>query len=53
MQRTGKIQWRIWDLGTFYSDGGEHQLERRLVQALLEDKQYLAGRNVIFPISSN
>ena len=52
IQRTGKIQWRIWDPGTFYRDGGERQLERRLVQALLEDKQFLAGRVVIFPISS-
>ena len=31
---------------------GEHQLERMLVQALLEDKQFLAGRIVIFQISS-
>ena len=53
IQRTGKIQWRIWDPGTFCSDGGEHQLERRLVQALLEDKQFLAGRTVMFPISSS
>ena len=50
IQRTGKIQWCIWDPGTLYSDG---QLERRLVQALLEDKQFLAGRTVIFPTSSS
>ena len=30
-----------WDPGTFCSIGGEHQLESRLVQALLEDKQFL------------
>ena len=53
IQRIGKIQWCVWDPGTFYSDGGEHQLERGLVQALLEDKQFLAGRTVIFPISSS
>ena len=53
MQRTGRFQWRIWDPGTFCSVGGEHQLERRLVQALLEDKKFLAGRTVIFPISSS
>ena len=53
MQRTGKIQWRISNPGTFCSDSGEHQLERRLVQALLEEKQFLAGRIVIFPISSS
>ena len=41
MQRSGRFQWRIWDPGTFCSVGGEHQLERRLVQALLEDKQFL------------
>ena len=49
MQRIGKIQWRIWDPGTFCSDSGERQLERRLVQALLEDKHFLAGRMVISP----
>ena len=38
MQETEGFQW---DLGTFYSIGGEHQLESRLVQALLEDKQFL------------
>lgn len=53
MQRIGKIRWRIRDPRTFCSVGGEHQLERRLVQALLEDKQFLAGRTVIFPISSS
>ena len=30
-----------WDPGTFCSIGREHQLERRLVQAFLEDKQFL------------
>ena len=49
MQRTGKIQWCIWDLGTFCSDSGERQLEKRPVQALLEDKQFLVGRTVISP----
>ena len=53
MQRTRKIQWHIWDPGTFCSVGGEHQREKRLVQGLLEDKQFLAGRIVIFPISSS
>ena len=50
IQRKGKIQWCIWDPGTFYSDGGEHQLEQMLVKALLEDKQFLAGMSVIFSI---
>ena len=53
IQRTGEIERCIWDPGTFYSDGGEHQLERGLVQALLEDKKFLAGRTVIFPISNS
>ena len=38
MQETERFQW---DPGTFCSIGGEHQLESRLVQALLEDKQFL------------
>ena len=38
MQRSERFQW---DPGTFCSIGGEHQLESRLVQALLEDKQFL------------
>ena len=53
MQRKGKIHWRIWDPGTFCSVGGEHQLERRLVQALLRDKKFLVGKILIFPITSN
>jgi len=39
--RSGTIQWHIWDLGTCCSDSGEQQLERMLVQALLEDKRFL------------
>ena len=31
---------------------GERQLERMLFQPLFEDKQFLAGRTVIFQISS-
>ena len=38
MQETERFQW---DPGTFCSIGGEHQLESRLVQALLENKQFL------------
>ena len=38
-QRSERFQWRIWDPGPFCSVSGEHQLERRLVQALFEDKQ--------------
>ena len=49
MQRKGKIQWCIWDPGTFCSDSGEHYPEKRLVRALLEDKKFLAGRTVISP----
>ena len=49
MQRTGKIQWGIWNPGTFCSDSGEHQQEKRLVQALLKDKQFLVGRTAISP----
>ncbi len=41
MQKSGTIQWHIRDLGTFCSDSGEQQLERILVQALLEDKRFL------------
>ena len=38
MQETERFQW---DPGTFCSIGGEHQLESRLVQALLENKPFL------------
>ena len=38
MQETERFQW---DPGTFCSIGREHQLESRLVQALLENKQFL------------
>ena len=38
MPKSGRVQW---DPGTFCSISREHQLERRLVQALLEDKQIL------------
>ena len=47
MQRIEKIQWHIWEPSTFYSDSGEHQLERRLVWEFLEDKKFLASRTVI------
>ena len=32
MQRTGKIQWRIWDLGTFCSDNEERQVEKQCLR---------------------
>jgi len=39
--RSGTIQWHIWDPGTCCNDSGEQQLERMLVQELLEDKIFL------------
>ena len=41
VQRSGTIQWYIWDLGTFCSDSGEQQLEGMLAQGLPEDKRFL------------
>ena len=34
MQRSERFQWHIWDPDTFCSVSGEHQLEKRLVQAV-------------------
>lgn len=41
VQRSGMIQWHIWDHGTFCNDSREQQLERFLAQALLENKRFL------------
>jgi len=41
VQRSGTIQWHIWDPGEVCSDSGGPQSERVFVQALLEDKRCL------------
>ena len=40
-------QWYIWDPGILGGYSGDQQLERALVQALLEDKQFLTRSNVM------
>ena len=46
----GTIQWHIWEPGIVFSNNEDQQLERVIVQALLEDKQFLAGRTIITSI---
>jgi len=50
MQMLGTIQWHIWEPGIVFSNNEDQQLERVIVQALLEDKQFLAGRTIITSI---
>ena len=50
MQRSMMTEWHIWDLGIIFGDSGDQQSDGALVQASLEDKQFLAGRTVISPI---
>ena len=50
VQRSGMTQWHNWDLGIIGDDSGDQQSKRALVQALLEDKKFLARRTVMSPI---
>lgn len=50
VQKSRMTQWHIWDLDITDGDRGDQQTEEALVQALLEDKQFLAENAVISPI---
>jgi len=50
--RLGMTQGYIWDLSIIGGYSDDQQLKRELIQAFLEDKQFLAGRTVMSPINN-